>query len=59
MDKAELDAKRSDLQKYTLYWLDGTKQVVEGDGIADAYNRAGLGASALKLLDYYGDHRQS
>ena len=39
--------------KYKLYWLDGTEEVVEGQNIADACNKAGIGAGAIRALDYY------
>lgn len=41
------------MKKYKLYWLDGKTEVVEGQNIADAFRRAGLGAGALRALDYY------
>lgn len=45
------------MNKYTLYWLGGKREVVEGNDIADAMNRAGYGNGALRALDFfaYGD----
>ncbi len=47
------------MTEFTLYWRDGTKNVVTGADIADAMNRAGFGAGAVRALDFYakGDHR--
>lgn len=39
--------------KFTLYWLDGKREVVEGEDIADAMNIAGYGQGALRTLDFY------
>lgn len=38
---------------FTLYWRGGKKQVVHGADPADAMNRAGIGAGALRALDFY------
>lgn len=46
--------------RWTLYWMTGDRQVVEGPDIATAMNCAGYGAGALAALDFYakgdGDH---
>lgn len=39
--------------KFTFYWLDGTKEILEGNDAAEALNRAGYGAGALGALDFY------
>lgn len=39
--------------KFTLYWLSGRTEVVEGTDIADAVRKAGYGGGALRALDYY------
>jgi len=42
-----------EMNQYVLHWLDGKVEVIEGNGIKDAFNRAGIGAGALKALDYH------
>lgn len=41
------------MQKFRLHWLDGKTEIVEGNYIADACRRAGIGNGALPALDYY------
>jgi len=42
------------MKKFTLYWrYSGGRQVIEGDNIVDAMNRAGIGAGALPALDFW------
>jgi hypothetical protein len=41
--------------KFTLYWLDGTRRVVEGKTIEAACTKAGYGAGAIKALDFYAN----
>lgn len=41
------------MKKFTLHWLGGKTETVEGEDIADAYRRAGFGAGALRALDYF------
>ena len=41
------------MKTYTLYWLDGKREIVNGYDPADAMNRAGYGAGALRALDFY------
>ena len=38
---------------FTLYWLDGKREVVVGTGIANAFARAGYGGGAPAALDWY------
>jgi hypothetical protein len=38
---------------YTLYWLDGKREVVVGTSIANAFARAGYFGGALAALDWY------
>lgn len=42
-------------KKFTLYWLDGKKNTVTGFSIADAMNKAGYGAGAVRALDFYDE----
>ena len=39
--------------KFKLHWLSEKPQIVTGDNIADAMNRAGIGKGALPALDYW------
>lgn len=40
-------------KKFTLYWRDGKRQVVEGATIAAACTSAGYGGGALRALDFW------
>lgn len=46
------------MPKYILHWLGGNTQEVEGDSIASACNNAGIGAGAIKALDYYEEVKE-
>jgi len=39
--------------KFTFFWLDGKREVLEGADSADALNRAGYGAGAVRALDFF------
>lgn len=39
--------------KFTLFWLDGRREVVQGRTIAEAMTLAGYGGGALRALDFY------
>ena len=39
--------------KYTLFWLTGESQIVEGVDIVSAMNNAGIGNGALRALDFW------
>lgn len=41
------------MEKYTLYWLDGRREIVEGGTLKLAMSRAGYGDGALMALDFY------
>lgn len=41
------------MKTFELYWLDGTKEIVHGDSISDAFMRAGYGGGAIRALDYW------
>jgi len=47
------------IKKYTLFWLTGKSEIVEGVNPANAMNNAGIGSGALGALDFYavGDKR--
>lgn len=41
------------MNKFTVYWLDGKRSVIEGNDIADAFNKAGYGNGAMPAVDWY------
>ena len=41
------------INEYTLFWLTGDYQIVKGTDPASAMNNAGIGAGALRALDFY------
>jgi hypothetical protein len=41
------------MKTYTLYWLDGKREVIQGNDIADAMTKAGYGQGAVKALDFH------
>jgi hypothetical protein len=41
------------LKKYTLYWLTGQSEVVQGKNPAEAMTAAGYSSGALRALDFY------
>ena len=45
--------------KYTFFWLDGKREVLEGNDQAHALNAAGYGNGALRALDFWaaGDNQ--
>lgn len=43
------------MKKFTLFWLTGEKNVVEGTDVADAMNKAGYSNGALRALDFYAN----
>jgi hypothetical protein len=41
------------MNKYTLYWKDGKRELVTGTNISDAFTRAGYARGAIAALDFY------
>lgn len=41
------------MAQFTIYWLDGTRDVLEGYDAADALNQAGYGSGATKAIDFW------
>lgn len=41
--------------EFTLYWLDGKKEVIEGDTITQAMNNVGYGQGSLRALDFHAE----
>ena len=44
---------KKDDKLFTLYWLDGKREVIVGKDIANAFARAGYGGGAPAALDWY------
>jgi hypothetical protein len=40
--------------KYTIFWLDGKCEVLEGNNLEDAFSKAGYGAGAVRAIDFTG-----
>jgi hypothetical protein len=40
-------------KKFTLFWMDGKREVVEGDNISHSVICAGYGYGAIAALDFY------
>ena len=43
------------MKTFILHWLDGTTETIHGNSISDAFAKAGYGAGALSVLDYYDE----
>jgi len=41
------------MKTFTLYWLTGDKEIVQGYDVADAVRRSGYGGGALAALDFW------
>lgn len=41
------------MKTFTLYWLTGDKETVQGMDIADAVRRSGYGGGAMAALDFW------
>lgn len=41
------------MKEFTFYWLTGKREVLKGDTQADAFNRGGYSAGAIRALDFY------
>lgn len=47
------------MKTFTLFWLTGEYQLVEGVDIANAMNMAGIGNGALRALDFWANGDES
>lgn len=47
--------KQKETNVFTLFWLDGKREVIEGNTIASAFTFAGYGAGAIRALDFYSN----
>ena len=43
------------MNTYTLYWIDGQRETVTGESVAQAMTLAGYGGGALRALDFFVD----
>jgi len=41
------------MKEFTYFWLTGEKEVLRGNDVADALNKAGYGQGALRALDFW------
>lgn len=42
------------LKTFTAFWLDGKREVLQGNDPADAFRCAGYGRGAIRALDFWG-----
>ena len=42
-----------DVNYFTLYWLDGSRTVIKGPTVEEAFTIAGYGAGAIHAIDWY------
>jgi hypothetical protein len=49
----KLNSMNSKEKEFTLFWLDGKREVVKGKDIKDAVTTAGYGMGALGALDFH------
>lgn len=47
------------MKEYTLFWLHGEKQIVKGNSPSEAMNNAGIGAGALRALDFFAEGKSA
>lgn len=55
IDTSTEEINGSEKKVYTLFWLTGNSEIVEGDTISEALNGAGYSAGALRALDFYSE----
>lgn len=53
MDRYQKEFRADGLERFTLYWRDGSRNVVKGKSIEDAFTQAGYGGGAISALDWY------
>lgn len=41
------------MKKFTLFWLTGRTEIVEGITINDAFKRKGFGYTAIRVLQFF------
>lgn len=45
------------MKDFIIYWRDGKHDVVSGETIASAFTRAGFGAGAMAVVDFYEESK--
>ncbi len=40
---------------FTIFWLTGESEVIEGETISEAMNSAGYGGGSVRAIDFYGN----
>lgn len=40
---------------FTLFWLTGKSEILEGTDAANAMNEAGYGSGSIRALDFHGE----
>jgi hypothetical protein len=43
------------MKTFTLFWIDGKKEIIRGDSITSAFTSAGYGRGAMIALDFYAE----
>jgi hypothetical protein len=51
--------KGKSVKIFTVVWIGGEEERVEGVDIADAFRRAGIGGGALRAVDYFREEKDS
>lgn len=48
------------MERYTYYWRDGSREVLEGTDFINAFTRAGYSSGAVRALDFFmeGDDKE-
>ncbi|HEY0088245.1 MAG TPA: hypothetical protein VGB37_05340 [Candidatus Lokiarchaeia archaeon] len=41
------------MKKFTIFWLTGKTEIIEGNTPVEAFNNAGIGSGALRAIDFY------
>ena len=41
------------MNKFTVYWLTGDREVLEGETIANAFTLGGYGGGAINAVDFF------
>jgi hypothetical protein len=44
---------------FTVFWLNGTYELLQGNTIVDAFNKAGYSQGALRAVDFYSEDDKS
>lgn len=44
-----------EVKRFTFFWMDGNRDVFDGNSPEDALNKAGYGVGAIRGLDFYAE----